>query len=342
MRKRLYRLISLSSYGFLVLFVLTIAGCQRSSSKKESGIKIQIDRFEDDLFSISLYNMADSIDFLRQKYPDFFPLFTSKIIEIGNSDAEDISTGLIAFVSDFTIYRADKRVKEVFPSLVNLERELTGVFGRYQLDFPEKQVPHIVTCISGFNQSIITADSLLVISLEKYLGSDDEFYTLLYPPVPEYLRQVMRPERISPDVMLAWFITEFQYNPQTDNLLSQMIYYGRALYYVHRLIPEVHDTLLWGYTSRQMDFCYDYEKRMWEYLVENKKLFITDGFGINQFIMDAPFTKDFTQESPGRAAIWLGYRIVDSYMKKNRDVSIRDLLHETDYQKILNVSKYNP
>ena len=286
---------------------------------KSPEIHIQIDRFEEDLFSISLYNLADSIGYLNKKYPDFFPLFTSKIIEIGNAADEDISSGLIAFVSDFTIYRVSKRVEEVFPTLTNIENELSDAFTRYHNDFPEKPVPHVVSCISGFNQSIITADSLLVISLDKYLGPEDEFYFLLYPPVPAYLRQVMRPEKIPSDAMLAWIITEFDYNNAKDNLLSQMIFNGRAEYYVKRLMPDIADTLLWGYTSKQMDFCFDYEKRMWEYLVENKKLFITDGFIINQFIGDAPFTKDFTRESPGRVVVWLGYRIVDSYMKKNKN-----------------------
>ena len=91
-----------------------------------------------------------------------------------------------------------------------------------------------------------------------------------------------------------------------------------------------------------MDFCKVHEKRMWEYLIENKKLFVTDGFILNQFINDAPFTKDFSQDSPGRAAVWIGYRIIDSYMKNNRNVSLNDLMRETDYQKILNLSKYNP
>ena len=332
------------SFLLVLQFALLALSCQQTSVNRQKGsyVNIKIDRFEEDLFSISLYHLADSIGYLQQKYPDFFPLFTHKIIEIGNPGQEDISMGLLAFVSDFTIYRVSKRVKEVFPTLEKQENELSDAFSRYHSDFSDYTIPHVVSCISGFNQSIITADSLLAISLDKYLGSDDDFYRLLYPPVPEYLRSVMQPDKITSDAMLAWIITEFNYNNKTDNLLSQMIFNGRAMYYVHRLMPDIQDTLLWGFTSQQMDFCNKYEKRMWEYLVENKKLFITDGFSINQFIGEAPFTKDFSNESPGRSAVWLGYRIVNAYMKRNKDISIRELMMETDYQKILNVSRYNP
>jgi hypothetical protein len=333
-------------YGILMIlvFLFTLTGCRNvlHNTSSKTKVAIHIDRFEKDLFSIDIYSLKDSIKFLKEKYPDFFPLFTSKIIEIAGSDTESISLGLTAFVTDFTIYRVSKHVQEIFPSLEIYEMELSDAFREYLYNFPGYCVPHVISCISGFNQSIITADSLLAISLDKYLGPDDEFYSLLYPPVPQYMRYVMRPEKISSDAMLAWIITEFPYNSPVDNLLSQMIYYGRAKYCVSRCMSSVPDTLLWGFTSRQMDFCNVHEKRMWEYLVENKKLFVTDGFVLNQFINDAPFTKDFSQESPGKAVVWLGYRIVDSYMKNNRKVSLQELMQDNNYQKIMNFSRYNP
>ena len=81
---------------------------------------------------------------------------------------------------------------------------------------------------------------------------------------------------------------------------------------------------------------------MWAFLVEHKLLFNTDKFIIDQFIQDGPFTKDFSKDSPGRAGVWLGYRVVESYMKHNRDIGLNDLMQETDYLKILNLSNYNP
>lgn len=342
-KKRIRGKNSIVIWIFILVFY-GLNGCKQPLREKDKDfdVTIKIDRFEEDLFSISLYHLADSIDYLLHKYSDFFPLFTSQVIEVGNPETEDVSYGLLAFVSDFTIYRVSNRVKEVFPSLDNLENELSRAFTLFHKYFPKHTIPHLVSCISGFNQSIITADSLLAISLDKYLGPDDEFYLLLYPPVPSYMKYVMRPEKIPSDALLAWIFTEFEYNNQTDNLLSQMIYHGRAKYAVHQLMPEIPDTILWGCTSEQIDFCLVNEKRMWEYLIENKKLFITDAFNINQFIGDAPFTKDFSQNSPGKAAVWLGYRIVDSYIKKNKEISILELMNETDYQKILNLSKYNP
>jgi hypothetical protein len=90
-----------------------------------------------------------------------------------------------------------------------------------------------------------------------------------------------------------------------------------------------------------MDFCSNNEKQMWTYLIEEKLLFITDHFRINQFIEESPFTKDFSTDSPGKAAVWIGYRIIESYVKKN-NISIGQLSHENDFQYMLNESRYNP
>jgi hypothetical protein len=320
--------------------MLFIWGCDQGRDIEKSDIKIA--RFEQDLFSISVYDLEDSIPWLQARYPDFFPLFTYKVIEIGGPGEQGFEEKLIAFTTDFTIYKVSRHIHTLYSDLSVYEEDLGNAFGRYLADFPGRAVPRIISCISGFNQSIITTDSLLAISLDKYLGEEDEFYKLLYPPVPEYMRRVMRPEKIVPDALQAWLITEFPYSSEKDNLLSQMIYHGRTVYCTQHLIPDIPDTLLWGYTRGQMDFCRQNERNMWEYLVENKKLFNTDRFTVSQFINEAPFTKEYSQESPGKAAVWQGYKIVKSYVKHNPDVSMYELMTENNYQKILNLSKYNP
>ncbi len=345
-RKKLQSIMFIRIKGFTLLLFLLAGTCfsctHRNAVTGFSPVEVPIDRFEEDLFSISIYHLEDSIPYLQEHYPRFFPLFTSGVIGIGTPSGPQFAERLKAFVTDFTLYQVSRRVAEVYPDMVAYEQELGQAFGRYAHFFPESVIPRVITCISGFNQSIITDDSLLVISLDKYLGARDEFYKLLQPPVPEYMRIRMCPEKVVPDALLAWVMTEFDYASTTDNLLGQMIYQGRAMYCVKQLLPEVPDTLLWSYTSEQMRFVQESEKSMWAYLVEYKKLFVTDAFTINQFVGDAPFTKDFTQESPGKAAVWIGMRIVESYMRKNPDITLSDLMKETDYQYLLNASRYNP
>ena len=49
-----------------------------------------------------------------------------------------------------------------------------------------------------------------------------------------------------------------------------------------------------------------------------------------------------TIESPSRIAYYIGYKIVKNYMQKNRDIKLKELMHESDFMSILNKSKYKP
>jgi hypothetical protein len=81
---------------------------------------------------------------------------------------------------------------------------------------------------------------------------------------------------------------------------------------------------------------------MWQYLVEKDLLFNTDQLTIRKLTGEAPFTGYFTKESPGRAAVWLGFRIVESYMMKNPGVKLGDLMINGDVQGLVEKAKYSP
>jgi uncharacterized protein YjaZ len=108
------------------------------------------------------------------------------------------------------------------------------------------------------------------------------------------------------------------------------------------MLPEVEDEIIFGFTTRQMEFCRNNESQMWQYMIENDLVFKTDHFIIRKLIGDAPFTSYFTNESPGRAAVWIGFRIVESYMNRNRGTSLESLMNDINIQQILEKAKYDP
>jgi uncharacterized protein YjaZ len=108
------------------------------------------------------------------------------------------------------------------------------------------------------------------------------------------------------------------------------------------MLPETDEEIIFGFTPDQLRFCRNNESQMWLYLIEHDLLFSTDQFTIRKLTGEAPFTSYFTKESPGRAVTWLGFRIVESYMKKNHGIPIEELMINTDIQSILEGSKYNP
>jgi len=234
-------------------------------------------------------------------------------------------------------------VKRVWPDNNKLQSELESAFRHYLYYFPEKAVPRVFTCISVFNNSIIIDSALLMVSLDRYLGADSKYYPSL--GIYSYQARKMTPDYAAPDCMYAWASTEWDYRDAgygTRNLLNAMLHEAKLVYFTRRVMPELADTILFGFTENQLRFCRHAEKDMWEYLVSHDMLFSSDSFVIRKFTGEAPFTSYFTEDSPGSAVVWTGFRIVERYMNNNPDVTLAELMSMSDCQVILDGAKYNP
>ncbi|UCH14581.1 MAG: hypothetical protein JSV22_01120 [Bacteroidales bacterium] len=328
-------------YLTLLLIMFSCARNEYDIDISNIDAEIRISRFEKDLFEIDPAELEEHIIKLENKYSRFFQIFNYKIINIGSTKDEDYAELLRLFVTDYVNFKLYERTMEIFPVLDELSDDIEESFKRYKYYFPANPVPEIFTYISGFNQSAISDENLLAIGLDKYLGRNEEFYKKV-GGLYDYMLINMHKDKILSDIMRLWATTEFSFKDSVNNLINNMIYEGKIMYFVNTMLPYQPDTLKWGFTDLQMRFCRNNEKQMWAYIIENKLIFNTDKFRINQFIREGPFTKDFSRESPARAAVWLGYNIVTAYMKKNKKLRLPDLMYENNYMKILNQSGYNP
>lgn len=327
----------------LIFFILILAGCfscSRNPLKVDTSaisIDFSIEHFEADLLS----NPIDSatVEMLDKKYDEFFKIFTYRMIWIGGRDEESFIPALQKFTSDTLIEKLNRIVSEKI-EMNDLEDDLKNAFEHYKYYFPDREIPKVVSCVSGFNQSIVTADQLIGISLDKFLGRDFSYYIQL--GLPEYKRRRMNPENIVPETMMAWATTEFPKNDNSSNLLSNMIYQGKMMYFVDAMLPDLSDSLKIGFTKKQLEFCEKSEPGMWAFLAEHKLLFSSQRMDVKRYVDDAPYTNSFTNESPGRTGVWLGWQIVRAYMKKNPETKLSDLMDNQNYQEILNKSGYQP
>ena len=147
---------------------------------------------------------------------------------------------------------------------------------------------------------------------------------------------------MAPEVMYAWALSEWPKSDNVNTLMSNMIQHGKIMYFMDAMFPKMNDTLKIGFTKRQLDFCMKSESKMWTYLAEHKELFTTDRMNIKRFIDDGPYTAVFSEQSPARTGVWIGWQIVRSYMKQNPQVTLPELMQNQDHQKILNESGYQP
>jgi gliding motility-associated lipoprotein GldB len=323
---------------------MVFAACTRRSMNdidvSNIDVNIKVKRLDKDLFEIDPANLNIEVPDLISKYGKFFELYNARVINLGNPHTPEYPDILVGFITDYTMNRVYEKSKEVFPNVNFLEDEIKDAFKRYKYFFPEKTIPEIYTFIGGFNQSIVVSDSIIGIGIDKYLGEECEFYDRL--SISNYLQKNMNPHNIPTDALKAWAMTEFIYDNSKDNLVNNMVYQGKLQYFLDVMFPDKSDSLKMGFTANQLRWCITNESQMWNYLIEEKLLFSTDHMTITKHINPAPFTSGYPQDSPGRASVWLGHEIVKAYMKRNPDITLKDLMLNDDYQRILSESRYEP
>jgi hypothetical protein len=317
--------------------------CSRNPLKinvSDVSVDLRIKHLDADLQGMDKDRLKVAIPDLKKKYGEFFDIFTYQMIAVGGTDQENFPDLLYSFVSDTVLIR--KLVPQVAEKIdtLRLRKELDLAFRHYKYYFPQKEIPVIYTCISGLNQSVVIANNLIGISLDKYLGSGSPFYVRMGLPV--YKRRNMNQSRLVPDMMVAWVMAEWPKSNNANSMLSEMIQEGKQMYFVDAMLPDLNDTLKMGYTKIQIDFCRKNEASMWTFLAEHKLLFTTDRMSIKRFIDDGPYTSAFGEQSPSRTGVWIGWQIVQSYMKQHPEVKLADLLANQDFQMILNQSNYQP
>jgi hypothetical protein len=319
---------------FLLIPVLLITGCFRRNE-----IPVKIERIEQQLFTAPVDSIEKRIEWLRRHHGQLLKLYSEGVLNIVSPDDPAYLEQIKAFVTDEYMKMAAERVVTVYPDLTQLEKKLGHTFYRFQKEFPDHAIPKLYSLTSGFNQSMITADSILAIALDKYLGSEEEMYHQL--EVPAYLRHTMNDQHLAADCIRAWLYTEFPYINSTGTVLENIMYEGKILYVLRELMPDIPDSVLLGCTSMQMNWCSENIRQIWTYVVEKRMLFQTDYFTVRKLIDPAPFCSFFGQLSPGRSGSWLGYLIIDSYMQHSRTAPAA-LIADNNYQQMLANSRFSP
>jgi hypothetical protein len=331
------------SYILLVCSLLIVSCGGDSLDVDTSAVVIEpvkIDRLEQDLFAFDTTSVEAFTGKMQKKYGNFYSVFISGIINNGGIADSSYAYRLKQFISDKDMKAVYADCQKSYSDLSSLEQSFSETFKRYKYHFPEKNIPKVITMMSGFNQSVVCADSTMAIGLEMFLGEKSVFYQML--AMPHYKTLFMNKENIVPDAVRVWMLNEFPYNMEKSDLLSEMVYMGKIMYLTDALLPNVNDTLKIQYTQKQLDYCTQNEFNMWSYFAAQKLLYTTDQAEIMKFTAEGPFTAAFSKESAPRIGYWIGWQIVRQYMQNNPEVTLKDLINETDSQLLLSKSKYKP
>ncbi len=332
----------LQRWKFVAAALLLLTGCGDTEEQacvdvpdsQNIQIDLSVEHFEDSLAGIS--SKRELVDlftrqpvlrdfiFRRQEYPDD-SVFINEIYSRVTNPYFD--TLLI-------------ETKKVFGDGASLKSDFVSAFRNLKYHYPDVRIPKILTVISGLDTDMFMSDSLIIVGLDYYLGEDARYRPKLY----DYLLRKYDPDDIVPSVMLVYGIDERFNNTNLNDktVLADMIAYGKSYYFAKRMLPCVPDSTLMSYSGEEIRGSRENQDLIWKRFIESEVLYSTSHVVKKDYLGERPVTIQVGEKCPGRIGQWVGWQIVEKYMKTHPDVSLAELMDMADAQKLFRESRYKP
>jgi hypothetical protein len=178
---------------------------------------------------------------------------------------------LLAFTQHYDMREAYDSVALLFDDFSEIEEDLEYAFGQFSVDFPSYPIPEITTFFGGFNYGVVTYDNNIAIGLENFLGKNSKYYSLLGDP--EYLKFQKQKQFITSNVVEVWIDEHFQRYIGGRDLLSQLIYKGKVMYCIDKMLPESPMEDKFRFSKAEMDWVEASEASIWKYIIHEDLLF---------------------------------------------------------------------
>jgi gliding motility-associated lipoprotein GldB len=352
-------------FGLLFVFALLVLGCEEKSKNafdsekkapsifgqlfdkeddcedvdvSKSRIEVKIERLEDELMSIKSPEQADA--FLT-KYPQLAKQFFA--LEHYPSRGH-LTSNLSKLAQDTAIQSLHEQTKVVYANISDLETQFADAFSHIKLYYPDFKAPKVYTIITGLGIETYVSDSIIVLSLDYFLGENAKYKPRDHTgmPFPDYLMKRYHREYIVPSCMLYISNKYNKVDMLENTLLAEMVYYGKAYQFVKTMMPCTNDSLIIGYTGIQLSNSKSHEETIWAFFVDKKLLYETSHFVKTKYTGERPYTADIGPKCPGKIGTWLGWQIIRRYQTNHPDITFQKLMASTSAKSLFLESKYKP
>jgi hypothetical protein len=323
--------------------IVVLLGCnsfQKTPDISSIDVPLTTVRFEQDFFATDTLRLDASL----QKLAGQQPLFTQDFLyNILATTPETAMGDVPQFINAYQSLYKQASIK--YASIAKQEAAIKQGLRYVKYYFPDYKLPtKLITFIGPINSfgNIITIDAL-AIGLQMYLGKNDPIYVSeegqsLYPV---YVSRRFEPEYMATNCMKNIRDDMFPLQDAGAPLCEQMVEAGKRLYFLKQVLPTEQDSIVTGYTAAQLEGCYKSEKDIWSFFVQNNLLYQKDPSLISDYMQEGPNTAVFGDASPGFIGQFVGYRIVEAWLQKNKALPL-DKVMRTPPKIIFEQAKYKP
>lgn len=335
----------------IVLIICTmLVGCRKKNTPVEvtkpkltaeqvetsKNVEINILRYEQDLFNIDQSNMSAAFASMYGKYPE-------NIIAKGSWNNTEMLQSIRGFISDPVITEIYKDTQKQFSDLSEFKNAITPAMTLYLTHFPNERIPDFCTLVSGIDfqmPQVFGYENTIFICLDMYLGKDYKQYA--QAGMPKYIAARCDKKYMATDCFSKALVYRHLPDKTLVTLLDNMVDAGKKMLFTQTMFPTTPAQDILGYSKEQYKWATSHESAVWYALIEKNKVYDNSEDVIRRMMDETPFTRDFGNDSPGRLGVFIGYQIVQSYMKSHPGTTLKDLMAMTDSQKFLKESGYKP
>ncbi len=324
--------------GFLsIITILSFNSCINKDAKKDLDLsKIQFNapiiRLDSALFSAK--SKEELLLVLQKNENICFPYF-----DVTKETLPQFAEKLWSFTNNPALknfYKNSINTKEGI-KIDSLQSALNQAFKAIKYYYPTLKTPKVYTVFSGFSgKDLVVSDSTIVIGLDFFVGKN----AIYRPQVYDYQLIRYEKEYIVPSILNIYATKYAIVDPADKSLLADMLFYGKCYEFTKTMIPNAADSLIIGYTNKQLDETEISQEFVWGHFIDQKLLFESNPFRKAKYLDERPATQEISPDCPGMIARWVGWKIIKKYVENNADISFVDMMADNRAQTIFEKSKY--
>lgn len=318
----------------LMICVVFLAACSNEACRESVSpetVVLEVDRLEKELFESE---SPEDVESFLDSHVDFAKFFLHSDQYPSNSVLANQMFRLISNPSIDTLYRESVDAFQDFDEVV---QTLEEGLGRLKVYYPQTQSPRVQTVVTGLYNDLFISNDHIMIGMDFFIGENAS-----YKPqqIPNYILQRYTTEHLAASI-LQFVSSQYISTSRGDEMLAEMIDYGKSYYLLSKILPCTPERILIGYSEEEWNDVFENDKIIWANFVQNEWLYETNHTVKQKFLGERPNVYEIGDKCPGRIGRWLGWQIVNAYAEKT-GASVTDIMAETDLNMLFSKSGYKP
>lgn len=318
----------------LMISVVFLTSCSNESCRDSvefDPVVLEVERLEDELFSKQ--SPVEVEGFLKD-HPDFAKFFLHSDQYPSNRELAISIFKLLEQPSIDTLYQESVTAFKNFDEVIST---LESGLGRLKVYYPNSPTPKIQTAVTGLYNDLFITNEHIMIGMDFFIGENASYKPM---EIPHYILRRYTTEHLAASI-LQFVSSQFITTGRGDQMLYEMIDYGKSYYLLSKLLPCTPERILIGYTEEEWNDVFENDQIIWANFVQNEWLYETNHTIKQKFLGERPNVYEIGDKCPGRIGRWLGWQIVKAYAEKT-GASVKEIMAETDLNKVFSQSGYKP